>query len=232
MRNLQTMRQELVGNISHDLRTPLAGIKIMVETLREGAIDDKNAVIDFLTRIENEVDRLTQMVSELTELSRIEAGSTELNKENLNLNELINEAVIQLRPLADKQRITLNPVLSDTLPSAKVDRDRLSQTITNLIHNAIKFNRSGGSVTITTSSDDKTITVKVIDTGIGIPKANLPHVFERFYKADKSRTNSGSGLGLAIAKHTIEAHGGTITAQSEEGNGSTFSFTIPLNPEI
>ena len=232
MRNLQTMRQELVGNISHDLRTPLAGIKIMVETLRDGAIDDKNAVIDFLTRIENEVDRLTQMVSELTELSRIEAGSTELNKENLNLNELINEAVIQLRPLADKQRITLNPVLSDTLPSAKVDRDRLSQTITNLIHNAIKFNRSGGSVTITTSSDDKTITVKVIDTGIGIPKANLPHVFERFYKADKSRTNSGSGLGLAIAKHTIEAHGGTITAQSEEGNGSTFSFTIPLNPEI
>ena len=232
MRNLQTMRQELVGNISHDLRTPLAGIKIMVETLRDGAIDDKNAAIDFLTRIENEVDRLTQMVSELTELSRIEAGSTELNKENLNLNELINEAVIQLRPLADKQRITLNPVLSDTLPSAKVDRDRLSQTITNLIHNAIKFNRSGGSVTITTSSDDKTITVKVIDTGIGIPKANLPHVFERFYKADKSRTNSGSGLGLAIAKHTIEAHGGTITAQSEEGNGSTFSFTIPLNPEI
>jgi two-component system phosphate regulon sensor histidine kinase PhoR len=232
MRNLQTMRQELVGNISHDLRTPLAGIKIMVETLRDGAIDDKNAAIDFLTRIENEVDRLTQMVSELTELSRIEAGSTELNKENLNLNELINEAVIQLRPLADKQRITLNPVLSDTLPSAKVDRDRLSQTITNLIHNAIKFNRSGGSVTITTSSDDKTITVKVIDTGIGIPKANLPHVFERFYKADTSRTNSGSGLGLAIAKHTIEAHGGTITAQSEEGNGSTFSFTIPLNPEI
>ena len=232
MRNLQTMRQELVGNISHDLRTPLAGIKIMVETLRDGAIDDKNAAIDFLTRIENEVDRLTQMVSELTELSRIEAGSTELNKENLNLNELINEAVIQLRPLADKQRITLNPVLSDTLPSAKVDRDRLSQTITNLIHNAIKFNRSGGSVTITTSSDDKVITLKVIDTGIGIPKANLPHVFERFYKADKSRTNSGSGLGLAIAKHTIEAHGGTITAQSEEGNGSTFSFTIPLNPEI
>ena len=232
MRNLQTMRQELVGNISHDLRTPLAGIKIMVETLREGAIDDKNAAIDFLTRIENEVDRLTQMVSELTELSRIEAGSTELNKENLNLNELINEAVIQLRPLADKQRITLNPVLSDTLPSAKVDRDRLSQTITNLIHNAIKFNRSGGSVTITTSSDDKTITVKVIDTGIGIPRVDLPHVFERFYKADKSRTNRGSGLGLAIAKHTIEAHSGTIWAQSEEGKGSTFSFTLPLNPEI
>ena len=232
LRNLQTMRQELVGNISHDLRTPLAGIKIMVETLHDGAINDKNAAIDFLARIENEVDRLTQMVSELTELSRIEAGSTELNKESVNLNDLINEAIIQLKPLADKQMVTLTTAFSNTLPPIKVDRDRISQTITNLIHNAIKFNRPGGSVTITTSSDEKTITVKVIDTGIGIPKANLPHVFERFYKADKSRTNSGSGLGLAIAKHTVEAHGGTITAQSEEGKGSTFSFTIPLNPEI
>ena len=232
MRNLQTMRQELVGNISHDLRTPLAGIKIMVETLREGAIDDKKASIDFLTRIENEVDRLTQMVSELTELSRIEAGSVELKKEAVNLNELVDEAIIQLSPLANKQNITLNTVLSDSLPSVKVDRDRISQTITNLIHNAIKFNRTSGNVTIITSSDDKAITVKVIDTGIGIPKANLPHVFERFYKADKSRANSGSGLGLAIAKHTIEAHGGIIWAQSEAGKGSTFSFTIPINSEI
>ena len=232
MRNLQTMRQELVGNISHDLRTPLAGIKIMVETLHDGAINDKNAAIDFLTRIENEVDRLTQMVSELTELSRIEAGSAELKKEPVNLNELINEAIIQLKPLANKQNVTLNTMLSNNLPTVNVDRDRISQTITNLIHNAIKFNRTGGSVTITTASDDKTVTVKVIDTGIGIPRADLPHVFERFYKADKSRTNRGSGLGLAIAKHTIEAHGGTIWAQSEEGKGSTFSFTIPLNPEI
>jgi two-component system, OmpR family, phosphate regulon sensor histidine kinase PhoR len=232
LRNLQTMRQELVGNISHDLRTPLAGIKIMVETLHDGAINDKNAAIDFLARIENEVDRLTQMVSELTELSRIEAGSAELNKESVNLNDLINEAIIQLKPLADKQMVTLTTAFSNTLPPIKVDRDRISQTITNLIHNAIKFNRVGGSVTITTSSDDKVITVKVIDTGIGIPKADLPHVFERFYKADKSRANSGSGLGLAIAKHTIEAHGGTIWARSEAGKGSTFIFTLPLNPEI
>ena len=232
LRNLQTMRQELVGNISHDLRTPLAGIKIMVETLHDGAINDKNAAIDFLARIENEVDRLTQMVSELTELSRIEAGSAELNKESVNLNDLINEAIIQLKPLADKQMVTLTTAFSNTLPPIKVDRDRISQTITNLIHNAIKFNRVGGSVTITTSSDDKSINVKVIDTGIGIPRADLPHVFERFYKADKSRANRGSGLGLAIAKHTIEAHGGTISVQSEEGKGSTFSFSIPLNPEI
>jgi len=232
MRNLQTMRRELVGNISHDLRTPLAGIRVMVETLRDGAIDDKKAAADFLTRIENEVDRLTQMVLELTELSRIEAGTAELNKSSVNLNELVNEAITQLKPLAIKQNVTLTPALSDSLPAVNIDRERLSKTITNIIHNAIKFNRNGGSVTVTTASDDKTITVKVIDNGIGIPKEGLPHVFERFYKADKSRTNTGSGLGLAIAKHTIEAHGGTIWAQSEEGKGSTFGFTIPLNPEI
>ena len=230
LRNLQTMRQELVGNISHDLRTPLAGIKIMVETLQDGAINDKKAAIDFLIRIENEVDRLTQMVSELTELSRIEAGSAELKKEPVNLNELVNEAISQLNPLANKQNVALNTDLANNLPIINADRDRISQTITNLIHNGIKFNRISGSVTIITTSDDKAVTVKVIDTGIGIPKADLPHVFERFYKADKSRTNSGSGLGLAIAKHTIEAHGGTITVQGEEGKGSAFSFTIPLNP--
>jgi two-component system phosphate regulon sensor histidine kinase PhoR len=232
LRNLQTMRRELVGNISHDLRTPLAGIKVMIETLRDGAIDDKNASTDFLKRIENEVDRLTQMVSELTQLSRIEVGNVELKEDPVNLNELVNEAIVQLKPLANKQNVTLNQILSSSLPAVKIDRERLSQTITNLIHNAIKFNRIDGSVTITTASDDKTVTVQVIDTGIGISKEDLLHVFERFYKADKSRTNRGSGLGLAIAKHTIEAHGGRIWVQSEEGKGSTFSFTIPVNPQI
>ena len=230
MRNLQTMRRELVGNISHDLRTPLAGIRVMVETLRDGAIDDKEAATDFLARIENEVDRLTQMVLELTELSRIEAGTAELNKSSVNLNELVNEAITQLKPLAIKQNVTLTPALSDSLPAVNIDTERISRTISNIIHNAIKFNRNGGRVTVTTTLDNKTITVKVIDNGIGIPKEDLPHVFERFYKADKSRNNTGSGLGLAIAKHTIEAHGGTIWAQSEEGKGSTFGFTIPLNP--
>ncbi|OGN87674.1 MAG: hypothetical protein A2Z74_06230 [Chloroflexi bacterium RBG_13_46_9] len=232
LRNLQTMRRELVGNISHDLRTPLAGIKVMIETLLNGAIDDKNAANDFLNRIENEVDKLIQMVSELTELSRIEAGNVEFKKEPVNLNDLINEAIIHLKPLADKQNVTLNRILSNSLPTVNIVRERLFQTITNLIHNAIKFNQPGGSVTITTASDNKVVTVQVIDTGIGIPGDDLPRVFERFYKADKSRTNRGSGLGLAIAKYTIEIHGGKIWAQSEEDKGSTFSFTIPLNPKI
>jgi two-component system phosphate regulon sensor histidine kinase PhoR len=118
------------------------------------------------------------------------------------------------------------------MPEVNVDRERLFQTITNLVHNAIKFNRVGGSVTITSTFDDRNVKIEVTDTGIGIPQDNLPRVFERFFKADKSRTNRGSGLGLAIAKHTIEAHGGKIWIQSQEGKGSTFSFTIPLETKI
>lgn len=232
LRSLQTMRRELVGDISHELRTPIAGIKAMVETLRDGAIDDKEAARDFLARIESEVDRLTQMVSELTELSRIETDRAELRMEPVNLNLLIDEAVTQLNPLAERQQVSISTEQSIDLPLIQVDKNRIQQTIINLVHNAIKFNRPGGTVTISTKYNSNSVTVSVSDTGIGISKENLPHIFERFYKADKARTSSGSGLGLAIAKHTVQAHGGDIWVQSEEGKGSTFSFSLPLdNPK-
>ncbi len=227
LRNLQTMRRDLVGNISHELRTPIAGIKAMAETLLSGAIDDKEAARDFLSRIQSEADRLTQMVAELTQLSRIETGQAELKMESVNLNALIDEAVAELSPLVEKQQVKLLKQLSPDLPSVRADKDRIRQTIINLLHNAIKFNKPGGRVTVSTSFDDKLITVNVTDTGIGISKDDLPRVFERFYKADKARTGGGSGLGLAIAKHTIQAHGGEILAQSEEGKGSVFTITLP-----
>jgi two-component system phosphate regulon sensor histidine kinase PhoR len=227
LRSLQTMRRELIGNISHELRTPLAGIKAMVETLREGAIDDKEAAKDFLTRIDGEVDHLTQMVSELTELSRIETGHAELRMSPVNLNLLVEEVVTQLNPLAQRQQVTITTDLATDLPIVRADNDRIRQTLTNLIHNAIKFNHPGGMVIVSTKVDKESITVSVSDTGIGISKEDLPHVFERFYKADKARPRGGSGLGLAIAKHTVQAHGGSIWAQSEEGKGSTFSFSLP-----
>ncbi|MEK7353537.1 MAG: ATP-binding protein [Chloroflexota bacterium] len=229
LRSLQTMRRELVGNISHELRTPLAGIKAMVETLRDGALDDKEAAADFLTRIDGEVDRLTQMVSELTELSRIETGRAELKMAPTNLNLLIEGVVAQLKPLAERQQVSIVAELASPLPSVIVDCDRIRQTVINLVHNAIKFNHPGGKVTISARADKESVTVSVSDTGIGIAKDDLPHVFERFYKADKARTRGGSGLGLAIAKHTVQAHNGSIRAESEEGKGSTFSFRLPLN---
>ncbi len=228
LRSLQTMRRELVGNISHELRTPIAGIKAMVETLKDSAIDDKEAAMDFLARIDSEVDRLAQMVSELTELSRIETGKADLRMTPVDINVLIEEVVAQLSPLAERQQVTIAINLATDLPIVRVDKDRIRQTIINLVHNAIKFNHSGGRATVSSKPDRESVTVSVSDTGIGISKEDLPYVFERFYKADKARTKGGSGLGLAIAKHTIQAHDGNIWAQSEEGKGSTFSFSLPL----
>jgi two-component system phosphate regulon sensor histidine kinase PhoR len=227
MRNLQTMRRELVGNISHELRTPIAGIKAMAETLHDGAIDDKEVARDFLARIEGEADRLTQIVTELTQLSRIETGQAELKKEPLNLNDVIDGVIAEMSALAERQQVALLRRLSPDLPLVQADKDRIRQTLINLVHNAIKFNKPSGRVTISTGYDSNSVTVSVTDTGIGISIEDLPHVFERFYKADKARTGGGSGLGLAIAKHTIQSHGGEINSQSEEGKGSTFGFSLP-----
>ncbi|MDD5701790.1 MAG: ATP-binding protein, partial [Dehalococcoidales bacterium] len=228
LRNLQTMRKELVGNISHELRTPITGIKAMVETLRDGALDDKEAAKDFLARIESEVDRLAQTVSELTELSRIETGKAELKLEPFDLNILVNDVIEQLKPLAERQQVTISANLANNLPEVLADRDRIRQTTINLVHNAVKFNKVGGNVKLSTRFENNAVIVDISDTGIGISKDDLPHVFERFYKADKARSIGGSGLGLAIAKHTVQAHNGRIWVASEQGKGSTFSFSLPL----
>lgn len=228
LRNLQTTRRELIGNISHEFRTPLSGIKAMVETLREGAVDDKKTAADFLARIDEEVERLTQIVAELSELSRIETGKAELRLESLDLNLLIVEIITQLHPQIERQHLIINSELAPSLPSIEVDIARIRQTIINLVHNAIKFTDSGGEITITSKQNDNLVIVEISDTGVGIAKNDLPHVFERFYKVDRARSGGGTGIGLAIAKHVIEAHGGSIKVQSQEGKGSTFSFSLPL----
>ncbi len=227
LRALQTMRRDLVGNISHELRTPLAGIKVMVETLQSGAIGDRQAAQDFLKRINDEVDRLTQMVSEITELSRIETGQDNFDFQLTDIARIIEEVVSQLTPLAERGQIALHTV-PGALPLVPLDKGRIRQALVNIIHNAIKFNRPGGTVTVATAVEDGAAVVNITDTGVGISVEDLPHVFERFYKADKARSKGGSGLGLAIANHTIQAHGGKIKVRSQEGKGSTFSFSLPL----
>ena len=228
LRSLQTTRRELIGNISHEFRTPLAGIKAMVETLTGGAMDDKVAAKDFLTRIDSEVDRLTQLVEELTELSRIETGKAELKKEPIDLNKLVEEVIAQLSPQAERQQLSISREFATNLPSVLADKGRVRQVITNLVHNAIKFTPAGGRITITSRALEGSVVVHIADTGIGIPEEDLPRVFERFYKGDKARAGGGTGMGLAIAKHVIQAHGGTIWVRSEEGKGSTFAFSLPL----
>jgi two-component system phosphate regulon sensor histidine kinase PhoR len=229
LRNLQTTRRDVIGNISHEFRTPLAGIKAMVETLRDGAVDDKEAAGDFLARIDSEVDRLTQLVAELTELSRIETGKAELRKEPVDLNQLVDEVIAQLRPQADRQKLSISRETAVDLPSVPTDKDRVRQVVANLVHNAIKFTPAGGEITITTRALEGSVAVDITDTGIGISKEDLARVFERFYKGDKARAGEGTGMGLAIAKHVVEAHGGSIWVRSEEGKGSTFSFSLPFS---
>jgi two-component system phosphate regulon sensor histidine kinase PhoR len=227
LRSLQTTRRELIGNISHEFRTPLAGIKAMTQTLQDGAIEEKDTARDFLNRIEAEVDRLTQMVSELTELSRIESGKAELKCEIVDINKLIEEVLEQLQPLADRQNLSLKAVKYGQL-LVKADKERIRQVIINLVHNAIKFSRPGETIAALTEEKAGMAAITIADEGIGIPKDDLAHIFERFYKADKSRSGQGTGMGLAIAKHIVQAHGGSISAASKEGKGTAITFTLPL----
>ena len=193
VRALQTMRREIVGNISHDFRTPLAGIKAMVDTLQDGAIDDHEAAVDLLARIEDEVDRLTHMVAELTELSRIETGRTGLEWSEVDVNELLRESVTQMAPQAERQQVTLATDLGADVPSIIADAERLRQVIINLLHNAVKFNRPGGGITVSTRTEGEAVTIAVADTGIGIRRRDLPRIVEGVYRGEKSRAQDSGG---------------------------------------
>jgi two-component system phosphate regulon sensor histidine kinase PhoR len=150
----------------------------------------------------------------------------------VELAEIIKQAVERLRAQSDRTGLSIVLDIPDKLPQPSIDRERIEQVLINLIHNAIKFTPPGGSVTIRARQEGQDVLVSVSDTGVGIPADDLPRIFERFYKSDKSRSGGGTGLGLAIAKHIIEAHGGRIWAESVEGKGSTFHFTLPLEPQV
>ena len=228
LRRLEMIRQDFISNISHELRTPIASVKALAETLNEGAIEDPSVAKDFLSRINVEADKLAQMVQELGELSRIESGEVPLQKRHINIAAAIEHAVDRLKAQSDRAGLNLDTNIPPTLPKVMVDEARVEQVLVNLIHNAIKFTPSGGGISISAKARDNDILVSVADTGVGIPADDLSRIFERFYKADKSRSGGGTGLGLAIAKHIVEAHGGRIWAESVEGKGSIFSFTLPL----
>src|SRR6185503_5902808 len=218
IRRLETVRRDFISNLSHELRTPLASLKALTETLQDGALDDPPAARQFIGHIQVEVDALTQMVTELLELSRIESGRP---------FDLLDSASRRMQVQAERAGLSLRVECTNDLPKVKIDSQRLEQVLVNLIHNAVKFTRTGGEVLLFAESGPGEVRFAVRDTGIGIPLEDVPRIFERFYRVDKSRTGSGTGLGLAIAKHIVEAHGGKIWAESTEGKGSTFYFTIP-----
>lgn len=227
VRKLETVRRDFISNVSHELRTPLASLKALTETLQNGALSDPDAGPRFLDRIHTEVDALTQMTQELLDLSRIESGQVQLNFESIAPRKLIYSAADRMKAQAERASLTLDVKCDDGLPNIHADRNRLEQVLVNLIHNAVKFTKPGGRITLGVESVSGGVRCAVRDTGVGIPSESLTRIFERFYRVDSSRTGSGTGLGLSIARHIVEAHGGKIWAESEEGRGSTFYFLIP-----
>ena len=228
VRRLETVRRDFISNISHELRTPLASLKAVVETLRDGAVEDPPAAVRFLDLADRELDALTQMVEELLELSRIESGRVPLRLAPTAVAAVVAPVVERLRPQAERAELALTVNVPADLPLVLIDGPRVQQVLGNLLHNAIKFTPAGGTIAIDAREADGALLVRVTDDGVGIPAGDLPRIFERFYKADRARSGGGTGLGLAIARHIVQAHGGQIWARSKEGEGSRFYFTLPV----
>ncbi len=238
LRQSERLRRELTANVSHELRTPLTSIKGFVETLLDGAMRDEDTCRRFLTIINSEANRLVKLVDDLLDLSRLESKRATLDLRPVEVGALVAHTVDKLRPLAQTGGLELE---RQAPPDIWViaDRDRLEQVLTNLIDNALKYTPSGGRVDVRVTVSNGDVEVAVSDTGRGIRPEDIPHVFERFYRADRSRArgpaaeggagSGGTGLGLAIAKHIVEAHGGRISVRSQLDSGTTFAFTLPRN---
>lgn len=225
---LERVRRDFISNISHELRTPMASLKAISETLLDGALDDPALSRKFVLRMDTEVDNLTMMVNELLELSRIEAGRMNLEFQRIQPRNLLAKAQERMALQAERAGLSLTLECKADLPPIFADQDRLSQVLINLIHNAIKFTPAGGTIKLDAWVHDQDVIFMVRDNGVGISQRDQKRIFERFYKADRSRTGGGTGLGLSICRHMVEAHSGEIWVESVEGEGSSFFFRIPI----
>ncbi|MCL4505912.1 MAG: cell wall metabolism sensor histidine kinase WalK [Chloroflexi bacterium] len=241
LQRLGRARRDFVANISHELRTPLTAIRLLVDTLRFSVDAAPDQRAHYLDQISTQVDTLTQLAQEMYDLSLIESGQVPMRMVSSSLSELANRVMERLKPQAERAGITLeNHIPVDV--NVLVDPDQISRVLSNLLHNAIKFTPDGRIRIFTVdrqppsssrlpghdiAAQEDYITVAVQDTGVGIARSDLPRIFERFYKVSRARGHGGTGLGLAIAKHIVEAHGGHIWAESQEGQGATFYLTVP-----
>lgn len=226
---LQTLRREFVANVSHDLRTPLSAIKIMTETLLDLQQNDADSQ-RFLGKIDDEVNVMTALVNDLLDLANLEGREGGLNLRPVNVQRLIDEIRERMDPIAERHDVTLAVNVDPELAEVAADERRLHQVLVNLVNNAIVHTPSGGRIEIGATEGGSHVVFEVCDTGTGIHPDDLPRVWERFFRADRSRSGRGTGLGLAIVKHVVLAHGGVVDASSELGRGSEFRFTIPRVP--
>ncbi len=224
LHQLEIIRRDFVSNVSHELRTPITSLKLITETLQEGAIDSPATARNFIEKMDSEVDKLSQLVEELLELSKIESGKVPLEKKNVNPKVFIDLACERMALQAKRAGLTLKNSVKEDLPDTFVDAIRLEQVLVNLIHNAIKFTPPGGQIEVSANQESESIVYFVKDNGKGIPPKDLERIFERFYKIDQSRSERGTGLGLSISRHLVEAHNGKIWVDSQPGLGSTILF--------
>jgi two-component system phosphate regulon sensor histidine kinase PhoR len=227
IKQLEKLRSQFVANVSHELRTPLTSIKGFVETLQSGAACHPETRERFLGIIASETERLSRLIEDILELSKIEAYKANLELTSVSLRDLVCESVQQLAETAEKKGLTLSSAFQDDFQVAAT-RDGLKQVLLNLLQNAINYTPEGGKIEVSVKEYPRQVVVRISDTGIGIPAADLPRIFERFYRVDKARSREagGTGLGLSIVKHLIESFGGSVWAESKPGKGSTFYFSL------
>ena len=228
LRRLNITRREFISNASHELRTPIAAIKSSAETLQMGAISDKNFSQKFLKLIFNDAQRLEDLVTELMELTRLESGDIELNLIKISPFHIIKSSFDRFFQICLNKKIELHldPKSENVNSLVNVDTDKFDQVLANMINNAIKWTDENGEIVLSCIEKEKSIEFKIRDNGSGIPQESLPHIFERFFKIDSSRSEPGTGLGLSISNHIIDLHGGKITVKSEENIGTEFTITL------
>lgn len=231
MKQLEEVRKDFVANVSHELKTPLTSIQGFIETLQNGALENRETAYKFLNIIQLESDRLSRLINDILSLSELESGKGSKLIEKINLVEIVQETLEMMKSYAKTKQISIGSVFACNPIWIQANRDRVKQMLINLIDNAIKYTLEGGSVTVLVEELGDKVVLRVRDTGIGIAKEHIPRIFERFYRVDKSRSRSqgGTGLGLAIVKHIILSMKGRIEVSSELGKGSEFIIHIPKN---
>lgn len=229
MKAMDESRQEFVANVSHELKTPLTSVKVLADSLNSQPDAPAELYREFMSDITEEIEREDKIINDLLAMVRLEKGAVKLNVAKADINALVEIILKRLRPIARKKDVSLT-LLSNREVTAEVDEVKLSLVLTNLIENAIKYNREQGQVTVTIDADHQYFTIEVADTGIGIPEKDIELIYERFYRVDKSHSRQigGTGLGLSIAKGAVALHKGVISAVSTEGEGSVFTVKIPL----
>ena len=232
IQNQENSRQEFVSNVSHELKTPMTSIKVLADSLNSMPDAPVELYQEFMEDITNEIERETKIINDLLSLVKMDKSAADLNIATVNINELLEQILKRLQPIADKQKVEL--VLESFRPvSAEVDEVKITLAFTNLIENAIKYNKNDGEgwVHVSLNADHQYFYLKVEDSGIGIPEESLEHIYERFYRVDKSHSREigGTGLGLAITRNSILMHRGAIKVYSVLNEGTTFDVRIPLN---